>query len=104
MILMDDSPSPGEPEPVLLTIEDDRSEIDRINSIIEYGFNAKADGDLEAAGQWFYKAFQASPDRELRYLLGVELVTILQSNGNMNKRNNCWISFWNRKNLVPPKS
>lgn len=81
LVLMDDSSQQREPEPALLIIEDDRSEIDRINSIIEYGFKAKAEGDLEAAGLWFHQAFQASPDRELRYLLGVELVTILQSTG-----------------------
>lgn len=80
-VLIYDSSPPREPEPVSAIIGDGKEEIDQINSSIEYGFKAKAEGDLETAGLWFRQAFHASEDRELRYLLGVELVTILQSTG-----------------------
>lgn len=80
-VWMDDSTHQRDPEPDLFIYEDESSDLDRINISIEYGFKAKAEGDFEGAGLWFRQAFYASEDRELHYLLGVELVTILQSAG-----------------------
>ncbi|HOB11692.1 MAG TPA: hypothetical protein PLM20_01090 [Syntrophomonadaceae bacterium] len=49
---------------------------------IERGFEAKAQGDLDGAAESFTRALQVSTDDELKYLLGMELVSILQNIGN----------------------
>jgi len=49
---------------------------------IERGFEAKANNDLAEAAECFTRALETSSDDELKYLLGMELVSILQNTGN----------------------
>lgn len=48
---------------------------------IELGFEAKSQGDFRLASENFSRALQSSTDDELKYLLGMELVSILQNMG-----------------------
>lgn len=62
-----------------LALEPAGEEISIID-LIEQGFRAKVSGDMETAAEKFYEAFDCA-DRELQYLLGMELVTIHQNRG-----------------------
>ena len=48
---------------------------------IELGFEAKSQGDLGLAVDNFTRALRSTGDNELKHLLGMELVGILQSMG-----------------------
>lgn len=49
---------------------------------IEMGFAAKGQEDFDRAAVCFTRALQVSTDDELKYLLGMELVSVLQNIGN----------------------
>ena len=50
------------------------------------GFEAKSQGEYRLAAQNFTFALQSSIDNELKYLLGMELVSIYQNIGIMNRQ------------------
>lgn len=70
----------SEPSAQIIMANDAEDSTDIVDWI-ELGFEAKSQGELRLAAENFSRALQSSTDDELKYLLGTELVSILQNMG-----------------------
>ncbi len=73
--------SPPVAEPVIASDTTSPEDSPDIVDWIELGFEAKSQGEYRLAAQNFTFALQSSIDNELKYLLGMELVSIYQNIG-----------------------